>query len=258
MWRSGSLIRRDGVRQMLLLAGALGLYEAARLLTGVDWGLARRNARRVHDLEHSLHLGWEHPLQRVFLQQPDLVQVLNLLYFGHFLFTALFFFWLYRRSRPGFALFRDGFLAAVALAAAVHWAFPAAPPRLAGIGIADTLRQLSGIDIGSPGSVSATDPVAALPSLHAGFALGVGIGLVRHGGWRARLLGCLYPLAVVLTIVVTGNHFLLDALAGGAVVLLGLALASFARRLPPWKHGETRLYCDPRRGVEQSGSSPGS
>ncbi len=248
---------RDGTRQAALLALALGLYETARLLSGGDWSLALRNARRVQGLERSLHLAWEGPLQRAFLELPALVRALNLLYLGHFLFTALFLVWLYRRSPTGFALFRDAFLAAVALAALVHWAFPTAPPRLASIGVEDTLRRLSGIDIGSRGSLAVTDPVAAMPSLHAGFAFGVGLGLILYGGRRARLLGVLYPLAVALTILVTGNHFLLDALAGVAVMALGLALACLARR-PARKTARTRLYCDPRRGVEQPGSSPGS
>ena len=56
--------------------------------------------------------------------RPDLVRALNLFYLvGHFVLTAVFFCWLYRRSRPGFALFRNGFLAATAIALVVHWTF---------------------------------------------------------------------------------------------------------------------------------------
>src|SRR5262249_45336685 len=143
---------------------------------------------------------------------------------GHFVLTGLFFCWLYRRSLSAFRVFRNGFLAATAIALTLHWAFPAAPPRLAGIGVVDTLRQLSGIDIGSPASSAFSDPVAALPSLHAGWALGVGIGLVLYAGSRAwKLAGVLYPPAVALTVVVTGNHFVVDALAGMAVMAVGLA-----------------------------------
>jgi hypothetical protein len=65
----------------------------------------------------------------------------------------------------------------------------------------------------------------------------------RPLGWR--LAGALYPPLVVLTIVATGNHFFLDALAGMAVLGAGFVAASVL---------EWRL----RRGVEQSGSSPGS
>ena len=54
-----------------------------------------------------------------------------------------------------------------------------------------------------------------MPSLHAAYALGVGIGLIRYGRSRlVRVAGAIYPPLVVLTIVVTGNHFVLDAVAG--------------------------------------------
>ena len=78
---------------------------------------------------------------------------MNVFYFvGHFVLTGVFFLWLYHRSRDGFRLFRDGFLVATALAVVIHWLFPTAPPRLAGVGLEDTLLVLSGIDIGSPSS----------------------------------------------------------------------------------------------------------
>ena len=116
-----------------------------------------------------LGVAWEQSLQRAFLALPDLVHALNIFYFvGHFLFTAIFFVWLYRRSRDGFTSYRDGFLAATAIAVVIHWLFPTAPPRLAGVGLEDTLLLLSGIDIGSPTSSALSNPVAAVPSLHAG------------------------------------------------------------------------------------------
>ena len=111
--------------------------------------------------------------------------------------------------------------------------------------MADSLRQLLGIDIGSPAHAALSNPVAAVPSLHAGYAAGIGIVL-----WRLdrRALALAYPAVVVLAIVATGNHFLLDAVAGAALVAAAYAL----------QPGVTRLYCASRRGVEQPGSSPGS
>ena len=57
---------------------------------------------------------------------------------------------------------------ATAIALVIHWLFPTAPPRLAGVGLADTLLMFSGIDIGSPHSSAFSNPVAAVPRLHAG------------------------------------------------------------------------------------------
>jgi hypothetical protein len=134
---------------------------------------------------------------------------------------------LYFRSRDGFRNVRNAFLIATAIALFVHWQFPTAPPRLADVGLTDTLRAFSGIDIGSPHSSPFSNPVAAVPSLHAGFALGVAYGVVKFARTRSmKTLAVVYPVGVVLTIVVTGNHFILDAVAGMLVMIVGLMSAS--------------------------------
>lgn len=225
------LARRDGVAQLAVVLVAFAAYEAARYAMEPNWAQAFANARRIVSLEQVLGLAWEQSLQRAFLAIPDLVEALNVFYFvGHFFFTGAFFVWLYRRSRHGFRSFRDGFLIATAISVVVHWLFPTAPPRLAGVGLEDTLLLFSGIDIGSPASAAFSNPVAAVPSLHAAYALGVGIGVIRYA--RSRLLraaGYVYPPLVVLTIVVTGNHFVLDALAGIAVLGAGFLVAHWLR-----------------------------
>jgi PAP2 superfamily protein len=231
-----TLVRHDGWTQIAVVLAALGGYLVARLLIEPNWVAAFANARKVMELEAVLHLGWEDDLQRAFLSLPDVVLAMNAFYFlGHFLLTGIFFVWLYRRSRLGFRAFRDGFLAATVLSVLIHWQFPTAPPRLLGIGIEDTVRALWNIDIGSPHASAFSNPVAAVPSLHAGWAVGVGIGIIRYARqvWL-RVLGVLYPIAVMLTIIVTGNHFIFDALAGAAVLAVGFMVASLPRIRRPW------------------------
>jgi hypothetical protein len=219
---------RDGLAQIAVVLAAFGAYEAARMLITPNWQEAFANARAVVSLEQVAGFAWESSVQRIFIEEmPSLVQAMNIFYFvGHFLFTGIFFFWLWHRSRDGFRLFRNGFLVATAVSVLVHWQFPTAPPRLADVGLEDTLLALSGIDIGSPQSSALSNPVAAVPSLHAAYALGVGIGVVYFGRWLVlRIAGALYPPLVVLTIVVTGNHFIFDAIAGVAVLAAGFLLA---------------------------------
>ena len=218
---------RDGLAQVAIVLAAFGAYEAARMMITPNWQEAFANARSVVSLEEVAGLAWEGSLQRVFMEMPSLVQAMNIFYFvGHFLFTGIFFFWLWHRSRDGFRVFRDAFLLATAVSVLVHWQFPTAPPRLADVGLQDTLLALSGIDIGSPSSSALSNPVAAVPSLHAAYALGVGIGVVVFGRWLVlRIAGAVYPPLVVLTIVVTGNHFFFDAIAGVAVLAAGFLLA---------------------------------
>ena len=215
--------RYYGVTQIALVVAGIEIYELLRHSMTPNWDVAERHAQDVLSLEQFAHIEWEEWLQQTFLRAPELVRAMNVFYFvGHFVLTSVFFFWLYHANRDGFRRFRNGFLAATFIALVVHWQFPTAPPRLAGIGLEDTLRQLSNIDIGSPTSSSFSNPVAAVPSLHAGWAVGVGLGLVLYARpvfWK--IVGVLYPLAVVLTIVVTGNHFIFDAITGVTVMALG-------------------------------------
>jgi membrane-associated phospholipid phosphatase len=218
----------DGLTQIAIVVGSFEVYQAIRNFIHPDWPAAFTNAKRVFELERVLHFAWEQSLQNVFLQVPEVVRAMNIFYFvGHFVLTGAFFLWLYLRSREGFKSFRNAFLVATTIAIFIHWQFPTAPPRLVHeLGIGDTLRMLSNIDIGSQTTPSYTNPVAAVPSLHAGWAVGVAVGIFRYSRSRAlKTLGALYPVAVILTIVVTGNHFLVDAVAGMLVMAIGFLVA---------------------------------
>jgi hypothetical protein len=237
-----------GLAQIAIAFAAVELYELLRYALRPNWPLAVRHARDIVRWERVAHLAWEAPLQHLFLGSPFLLRVLDVFYFvGHFAITAIVLVWLYHRSRPAYRRFRNALIATTVLAFAVQWWFPTAPPRVADIGIVDTLRRFADLDIGSPGSGGLSDPVAAMPSLHAGWALAVGIGLVLYARkplWKA--VGVVYPAAVVVTTIVTGNHFLLDAAAGMAVLGAGFLVTGPV------------VNFSLRRGVEQSGSSPGS
>jgi hypothetical protein len=77
-----------------------------------------------------------------------------------------------------------------------------------------------------------TNQYAAMPSLHVGWALWCGVTLWRHGGTRAaKVLGVLYPLGTALVVMGTANHYLLDAVAGVAVMGVGLLLAPRVMRV---------------------------
>ena len=137
--------------------------------------------------------------------------------------------WLHQRRPAAFAFVRTTLLLASALALLGFLAYPTAPPRLAGIGIADTVSN-GHVDLNHGLVSSLYNPYAAVPSMHIGYALSVAASLLRHGRHRlVRTLGALYPLFVLLVVVATGNHFFLDAAAGALVA--GLAAAAVAALL---------------------------
>src|ERR671934_1712348 len=220
--------RLDPVIQIGLLIAFAEAYRLLRTVLSTDWPRAIANAHHVLHLEQALGFAWEGWLQATFLHWPEVVRGMNWFYVSsHFLVSGAFFVWLYWRNREAFALFRDGFLLATAIALVIHWRYPTAPPRLAHIGIKDTVDVYSHFNIGRPHDERFANPVAAVPSLHAGWAVALGVGVVMYARSLAgRLLGVLYPPSVLLTIVVTGNHFVFDAVAGVLVMAFGFAMTA--------------------------------
>ena len=105
-----------------------------------------------------------------------------------------------------------------------------APPRLAEIGIADTITAQTGFALDSGLTTSFYNPLAAVPSLHAGFAIAVSVALARalRGRSGAVALTWLWAPVVALAVVATGNHFLFDIAAGAAATAGGFAVAETA------------------------------
>jgi hypothetical protein len=219
------VFRLDPLVQIALVIGLAETYRLLRRLIPTDWPLAISNAHQVLRLEEVAHFAWEKGMQDWFLQFPDAVKAMNWFYLSsHFVVTGAFFVWLYWRNREGFSIFRDGFLLATAISLVIHWKYPTAPPRLADIGIRDTIDLYSGVNIGKPQAERFSNPVAAVPSLHAGWALALGVGLMLYAkSALLRVAGVIYPTAVLLTIVVTGNHFIFDAATGALVMAVGFA-----------------------------------
>jgi PAP2 superfamily len=128
--------------------------------------------------------------------------------------TAGVLLWLHRRRPEEFPFVRTALLLAGGLALVGFLVYPTAPPRLAGVGIVDTVSGRH-VDLNCGLVSSLYNPYAALPSMHVGYALIVAGGLLRHGRrLLVRTIGALYALFVLLVIVATGNHFFLDAAAG--------------------------------------------
>jgi hypothetical protein len=211
-------------------AGALtlyGVYELARGLVGADTAEADAHAHRVVALERSLHLFAEANVQRAVQNLPGLTSLLGAAYLTlHLAVTAGVLLWLHRRRPDGFPFVRTALLLASGLALVGFLVYPTAPPRLAGVGILDTVSGRH-VDLNRGLVSSLYNPYAAVPSMHIGYALIAAAALLRHGRRHVvRAIGALYPPLVLLVIVATGNHFFLDAAAGALVAALAVALAA--------------------------------
>jgi hypothetical protein len=227
MDRRGWLSTRHSLPiELAMVIGVYAAYEATRGLVGGGAHVALRHAQDVVSLERSLHIFVEESVQHAALAVPGLVGTFGVLYLTlHLSLTGGLLLWLHRRRPDAYPVVRTTLLLATALAVVGYVVFPTAPPRLSGLGIADTISG-GPVDLNKGLVSSLYNPFAAVPSMHVGYALIVGASLARYARHLiTRFAGRAYPLFVVLVIVATGNHFLVDAAAGAAVAGVALLVA---------------------------------
>ena len=216
-----------GVVEVATLFALYGVYEIVRGFGSASLQVARANTAEIVALEQSLGVYGERGVQDLAEQVPGLPALLGVAYSAlHIVATAAVLVWVYRKHRDRFPVVRTTLIASTAISLAVYVLYPAAPPRLAGLGFADTVTDHAGLNLSSDLLGSLYNPFAAVPSLHFGYALLVGAAVAWLARGRAiRALGAAYPLVMLWIIVATGNHFVFDAVAGGVVVVAGWLLA---------------------------------
>lgn len=221
-------MRRFSARREVALAlSVYALYlVVARLVLRRDGRVrARRNAERIVAFQERTGLAVEPAVQRAFLRFPRLVHGLNV---GYGLFnvtlTVGWLVLLYRRRDEGYHRFRRRCLLTHVGAQPVFFLLPTAPPRVLD-GFVDTLSAVSGLDLEHPLLVRFYNPVAAMPSLHVAFAVVTGAEIAERVDSRVvKALAHSYAPLVATVVAGTGNHYVLDSVAGAA-------LGAAARRL---------------------------
>jgi hypothetical protein len=217
--------------ELAALAVLYGVYELVRGFGEENWAAARAHTADIVALERHLNLFVERDVQDLAGLVPGVPALLGLLYvLLHFAGTAGALIWVHRRRPHAFPFVRTTLIVSTALALVGYVLYPAAPPRLADLGFADTVSSHTGLNLSSDLLGSLYNPIAAVPSLHFGYALIVGVALAQLASQRwLRRVGAAYPALMLLIIVATGNHFLFDAAAGGLVVAAGWLVASRLR-----------------------------
>ncbi|SPJ76408.1 related to integral membrane protein [Fusarium torulosum] len=242
------------------------IYQVGRAITALtlDEGtvdVARRHALQIIHLEQRLHIFFEVGFQKWFLARPALLHWVNRLYsFIHIpgtitFLVVLYYFTTTRHRRyaagrvqsdtvaAGPALYesrRRTMAMCNLLAFIVFTSWPCMPPRLLSdpkyngpnaeeaksFGFVDTVHSGTG-----ESSVWTTNrfcnQYAAMPSLHFGYSLLVGLTVatipvtgLRPSSWKRIVIviaGLSYPAMILTAIVATANHFILDAVAGAMV-----------------------------------------
>jgi hypothetical protein len=214
--------------ELLLWASVYPAYLAVRGSTIGDADTAVAHASDLISVERSLDLAHESALQDWVGSGVEFFSAYYMLGFGPLIATVLL--WLGLRHRELYRQLRTLLLVSLGIAVVFYVVYPTAPPRLVpSLGIADTVG-LSGHDTGSFAGIK-FNPYAAMPSMHVGWSLLVGLIGFRAGGrWVRRAFFASHPLLMAITVTATGNHYFVDSIAGATVALTALGLVTVTRR----------------------------
>ena len=246
-WRRHLRFLRDWLPICLLLV----LYNVSRGYADDFFAPHVTELIRADELMFGWLTGGEVPTTwlQAHLWRPPVVQwwevAVSLVYFSHFLAVPTTAVVLWVRSRPQWARFMRRWFTLSLAGLVTYFLYPAAPPWWAadprfGGGLIEAARiSTKGWDaIGLHGAgntlnalqVEASNPVAAMPSLHTGFALmavAFFLPVVRRRWWPLLLA---YPLAMTFTLVYSGEHYVIDVLVGWAYVGLSFLVVGLGER----------------------------
>lgn len=222
---------RDGSRlywwlEILAILAFYGAYSTIRNANGSHPAHAFDDARHIISLEHHLGIFHEATIQGWALHFKPLIIAANYMYGSlHFIVTIGVAVWLYRRYSNDYPRYRNTLAIATGLALIGFTIFPLMPPRLlAGsglhLGFVDTLQRYPtpwSFDSGQMAKIS--NQYAAMPSVHICWSTWCAVALVPRMQTRAKkILAASYPVLTLVVIVITANHYVIDA-AGGLIIL---------------------------------------
>ena len=227
----------------------------------IDASVAFEHARQMIRIEQALGLYFEDDLQRWYLDLPSrgFIRFWNVFYgTAHFLVTAGALFWLFRRDKARYPRWRNTLGAMTAVAIIGFASYSLMPPRLLDspdkygacrlyapeaaaraepgadqaegcdrYGYVDTLAVYGGwISFDDEKAADLTNQYAAMPSMHIGWSMWstlVLLPMVRRRWLRALVIA--YPGLTLFTIMVTANHYWIDAVGGLIALGVGAAIA---------------------------------
>jgi len=265
----------------LLYSFVRNLFGSQGTGDDIDASVAYEHARQVIRVEEWLGLSFEADLQRWYLDLPalGLIRVWNIFYgTAHFAVTAGALFWLYRRDKARYPRWRNTLAATTGVALIGFASYSLMPPRLldapgpygacrlyapevaaeapAGAdrfegcdryGYVDTIVVHGGwISYDDDKAAGLTNQYAAMPSMHIGWSVWSALVLapMMRRRW-SRVLVWSYPVLTLFTIVVTANHYWLDAVGGLAALGVGAAIARWLTRRLEARHAPVAAAPDP-------------
>jgi PAP2 superfamily len=220
--------RRFVLTEVLLLGSLYGAYTLARNLAKENFGQANEFAHHLVAVEHIFALAIEPQVNHWVDARAWIAVPLCFWYASfHYIVTPTVLILVARKRPDLYGSARTSIVLATLVALVMYWALPTTPPRLLGGGAyIDVMDHYAhwgwwGAQASAPGPASWTNQYAAFPSMHAGWAVWVAIQLTRLYPRRwPSVLGWVYAAGTAFVVIGTGNHYVIDVLAGATIVVL--------------------------------------
>ncbi|MEO7287416.1 MAG: phosphatase PAP2 family protein [Jatrophihabitantaceae bacterium] len=212
--------------ELVVILLLLRAYDGIRGHAEVRQASALRHGWQLLDAERWLHLNFELSVNHWSAAHHAISLAASYWYqFFHISITLGVLVWCYWRRPASYRRARNALVLTNVFGLAFFLIYPAAPPRfLPGAGFVDAVAR-AGFGTSHGGPVTA-DQFGAFPSLHLAWAVWTAVvayRLVRPTWLRRLWLG--YPLITASVVIATGNHYLLDVLAGVLITLVTLAIS---------------------------------
>jgi len=233
--------------ESLLIVVFLKLYNLTRNQFGSSqegsMEVALNHAKDVLAVEKALGFFWEEKIQGAFLDYHGWIKLWNIFYGTmHNVVTISTILYLFFMKPVAYQRCRTDFVIMNLLAIIGFVAYPLMPPRLVPAcdeyggclhteyTFVDTMEVYGGIwSWKDKGVASLSNHYAAMPSMHTGYATWCAVSIFSNAPYKwLQALALLHPVFTVYCIVVTANHYLLDAVAGAACFVGAHGAAAYA------------------------------
>ncbi len=217
------------LREAGIVAALYTLWQLAGSVSVLSGAGAFGRGRWILRVEHDARLPSEHDAQRLITGHPLIAQSANWYYAAmHFAALGVLLLWLFSRHRGRYREVRNVLVLLTASSLLIQW-LPVAPPRLLpDLGYVDTAARY-GESVYNVSGIS-VDQLAAMPSVHVGWALLVSWAALRVSCSRYRWWVLAHPTLTVFVVVTTANHFWLDGIVAAALLALSVAAVRLTDR----------------------------
>lgn len=229
--------------EVIVLGVLYAVYSLIRNSVGDVTDAAYRNAHEILRIEDAWHFALERPLNEFVRTTDWLANIVAVQYATlHFIVTPAVLIWLLFWRKQYYRKVSGVLVLCTGLALFGFYFMPTAPPRLlGGEGFVDVMAQTASWgwwpESGAPGSDAISNQFAAMPSLHCAWATWCGLVLFFLAKWKwVRIVGLIYPFTTYFVVMGSGNHFILDVIAGVALLAFAAAIVYGPALLRWWRH----------------------